>query len=927
MGTIGWLDTVANYTPTINIVAGNSAVRQKTTVGINTHAPTTESYAFDVNGPIHIKNGELTISSQTNYEVLALAVGKTASFNAIAVGTPTTTSLPYKMTFLETRNSGELWKPSYDLAGLFIEGRINNPLNSAYVYDANLSFIAGGIYAYYSRRLPGEAPSMRDMVLPMDKYGINAIYAIPAPADKVRVFLGLQTSVYWFDMSYSAIYDASSINTNAILDGSFSITNGGAMDGSGSNLWIVEGTSILTIRDLLSSPYVDDYAQHFAPPFGSAFYTSIYALNSNVVIVGGTGIISYTKNAGVSWTDILLEYSINSVCAVDSLNAVAVCNNGIILYTKDGYNTWNLVPQSMLNGSGNANTLTDPSYNLTNIRLVDINNFYITKTLRKYSLSTNTTGMTSVFHVYLPELFNNVNNFVFDISGSARFSGDMNINDGGKLSTNNPTFSLLNENASTILFGRNASLVSVGDSNPNSVVVLNRDLRVTNDSTFIGNVLFNSQVNVQYNMSVAGDVRFLGDLSIDKNVNVRSNLNVNDSATISSNLNVLQNAAIDGTMAVVGNTTMSHTFMNGTLNVVGPATMRNTVITGTLNVAGNTTLAANLNVLQNVNFSKKLLVGDSLQVVGNAAMNNMYAFNANINTLCVSGLSIFGTGLSTFGSDFNALQNGTIQNNLYVYGNTDLSQNATVGGGFTTSGNITALKTIRSAVFDGTGISNAGTLNVDFAMGLPVQGAPTRNIKIGNFTGSGTINNINIGGNNDAISLGGSITTFSNVQIGPVLYLNKPSFNNSILVGNNSSVGSGILISERGNTNAGFILVPSDKSGFLFRPTNPTTTNVLKFDVERSVLPAALASGLMTLTRSTAGSDSTYTMAAGAVDPSNILLGNKYLATIPSPQVIDTGFSVVGHMSVGGYPTQTQAQCSLEIYGNVLNTNGYIWQF
>jgi hypothetical protein len=68
-------------------------------------------------------------------------------------------------------------------------------------------------------------------------------------------------------------------------------------------------------------------------------------------------------------------------------------------------------------------------------------------------------------------------------------------------------------------------------------------------------------------------------------------------------------------------------------------------------------------------------------------------------------------------------------------------------------------------------------------------------------------------------------------------------------------------------------------------------------------------------------------MAAGAVDPSNILLGNKYLATIPSPQVIDTGFSVVGHMSVGGYPTQTQAQCSLEIYGNVLNTNGYIWQF
>jgi hypothetical protein len=68
-------------------------------------------------------------------------------------------------------------------------------------------------------------------------------------------------------------------------------------------------------------------------------------------------------------------------------------------------------------------------------------------------------------------------------------------------------------------------------------------------------------------------------------------------------------------------------------------------------------------------------------------------------------------------------------------------------------------------------------------------------------------------------------------------------------------------------------------------------------------------------------------MTAGAVDPSNILLGNKYLATAPYPQVIDTGFSVVGRMSVGGSPTQPQAHCSLEIYGNVLNTNGYIWQF
>jgi hypothetical protein len=76
MGSIGWRDTNANYTPSINIISGNSNIKHKTTVGINTYAPATEDYTFDVNGPIHVKNGELTITNQSNMEIKYLGVSK-----------------------------------------------------------------------------------------------------------------------------------------------------------------------------------------------------------------------------------------------------------------------------------------------------------------------------------------------------------------------------------------------------------------------------------------------------------------------------------------------------------------------------------------------------------------------------------------------------------------------------------------------------------------------------------------------------------------------------------------------------------------------------------------------------------------------------------------------------------------------------------
>ena len=64
--------------------------------------------------------------------------------------------------------------------------------------------------------------------------------------------------------------------------------------------------------------------------------------------------------------------------------------------------------------------------------MFNLNEFIITKTITSY-VKDGVAGNTSIFNGYFPNLYNNVTNYVMDISGSLRISGDMNINDGGNL--------------------------------------------------------------------------------------------------------------------------------------------------------------------------------------------------------------------------------------------------------------------------------------------------------------------------------------------------------------------------------------------------------------------------------------------------------------------------------------------------------------
>ena len=437
-------------------------------------------------------------------------------------------------------------------------------------------------------------------------YSIKSIYVSQSPLSdmKNRVYLGIDSSgnnslIYWFDISGQPTegIPTEGIDTTIYPDTSLFLSGYSgikSMDGYGNILYIVIGKNIIKVNYTLPSWNVIHQNT-----IGN--YNSIYVLDQNNIAAAGENIISFSTDGGTTWTDISANIPIiNKICLCDASNAIAVCNSGKILTTSNWkYGTsWSTISNDALNVSGNSNRLNDPNYNLTNVGMVDTNNFYITKTITKDVRDINgitTYGNTSLFHVYLPNLFNNIDNHVFDVSGSSRISGDLNVNDGGKIASNNQTFKLLNNGVNQIYFGGDASNVYIG-SLQKSTVTVNSNLHVLFDSLMNGNLGVKQNAVINGTLGVTGDTNIKSNLNVTGNTNINANLNVTGNTNINSTLNVTGNTNINSNLNVTGNTNI-----NSVLNVTG-----NTNINSVLNVTGDTNINSNLNVTGNTNIHSVL---------------------------------------------------------------------------------------------------------------------------------------------------------------------------------------------------------------------------------------------------------------------------------------------------------------------------------
>lgn len=976
MGTIGLYNTPGKYTPSINVVSGNSNTQYKTVVGVNTHAPLADNYVLDVNGPLHISNGEVSVMESASFEILKMSISRTHPNYGVAVGTPITIAArPYKQRLLYTNDGGNTWNTSIGLDGDTIEAELNF-IRDVYVVNDRLAVLVGD-NGNAQFTLNGGKDWDPIVINIQQDNNFKSVYV----SNTNRIFISTANIVYWFDTQN--IYDILP-NTGFVYDtytnGTFSILFATIQQIMGHN------NSLFVICNNDSDGFIQKYSNINTTPTRDITYTNpgfhykqISTYNDNYVsaITGNT--ISYTTNGGVNWSNVSVNYDLNSIYVYDTNISIAVGKKGVIAYTSNGNLTWDIAPFDILNSSGNANTLVDPSFDLTNVVFRDINNIIITQHITSYGQPTY--GKSDIFHIFCPAFLNNANNYVMDISGSVRVSGDVCINDKGKIVSTNRDFYLLNQTVKHIFMGGDASAVYLGNST-DSKIIANRDMVVQNDASFNRDVSVdgNTQLrkhmylygdaSLNANLFIARDTSMNGILRVDGNVYLHNRLFTLGDASFGSNVIVIQDVSLNRDLRVDGNV-----YLNNRMFVLGDASFGGNVLirdllllSSNLQVEGNTLLnkrlfavgdasfGGNLTVLQDISLNQHLRIDGNIYANNRVFISNDASFGSNLTVIQDISLN---RDLRVDGNVFlnNRLfvtNDASFSANIQIYGDASFNGNVSIFGNIYLNGNImvNSDKIVYSRFYEGAIDSSdiyIGTrgLNQD-----PLQ---PRTIYIGNNgTTQNSKNIIKIGGGDDSVVIGGQGVSIEKINAGRYISFNDVDGGFGQY---QKSGGAGLrFVDNSANPIAGLFVVSDDTNGYVFKA--PGNTNVVKLDVAAITIPinGNIKTGLLTVTSSTDQANSHFTIGAGEVDISNILI-KKYSNTDASRniQIIDTSLGILGNayvlknFAVGKTTTRGNTAVDmignvfidklnistdgslnsykLEISGNVYQHSGFIWQF
>jgi len=809
MGTIGLYDASADvYRPTQNIVRGNSLVKYKTTLGINTHAPRIDKYIVDINGPVRLTNGELTNVSSNNFEIKNMVFSRTNKDYGIAFGSPysITSGNPgsYKQKILYTKNGGKSWSESRIVDSF---NQINHTTDlenqeidfySGYIYDQNYSIIGGDRnYLFYSNdggqkwnNIVFQNSSQEPIGL--SQFGIIGVYI----GERNNSASDYKRVVVLFNNNRFVIFDISLIDLNAKMAANIQITipitnpdirsiiDGNQcnhMHGYGNYVYMV-GTKI-SKYDISANQFVSSPPSHegINDPLGE--YNSVYAYDDNYVIAVGDKIISYTKNGSAInyiWTDISMNASdldiqnitLQSVYILDSSYAIAVGNNGKIIYTTDGSVTWKTAPNDAINSSGNANTLINSGYNLTGIVMQDTDSFIVSTLVRQQS-SNQELGKTNIIYSFLPNLLNRVNNYVFDVSGNMGIDGDIRINNG------------------TIMVKDTRQSTSIATG----ALQISGGAGIAKDTYIGGNLIINSSRNADVdNSSDRGAVHVKnGGLYVEGNTYVHSNLTVQGrlftrSGIVSTGTVVYNNDASFSSGTVTLRKPLDENgneILNGVRPIRGSLVIDTNEITGKkggLYVSGNTYIG-----------------GDWLDVDGNIVVNKDLsvgaAFTPNtVNVIGTTPATALNTG--TFMVNFGG---ASIGGNIYVGGNFVLTANSTVYGNsyvenkaeFNSSIDVSGIVTCNNLADSEN--NTTGSLVLKGGVGIG------RNVNIGGIT---KINNIVDSGstNSGALVVAGGVGIGGNIFIGGNSYTARDAnISGDTNITGNTNVTGNIIISNSNN--------------------------------------------------------------------------------------------------------------------------------
>jgi len=620
-GTIGVFDADKQYIPVQNIVSGNSKAKYYSTVGVNKHSPTTENYVMDINGATRITNGEINKVQDVSFQILNVAFSKTNKLFGIAVGTPSSPVSLYKQFIYYTNDGGLNWRSAapLDNSDASIVGSSKN--FCIYVYDETYAVIGtiNGTLLYSTNG--GASWGKYDFF--SNIFNFNNIFILktsaPNSATNYRVFTTYD--------NYYGYFNTTNTSFTEFTRPPNTITN--FVDGNSNYVYYV-GTGIHLYN--VSTNIFNDKL------FTSNTYNHIAVLDDNYAIAVGNNIISYTNNGGENWNNITLTDTILNMCYIyDSQRAVAVGEGGKLLYTINGYVTWNIIPNELLNSGGNSNILNGSTSSLKTVYMPNINSFVISKIIQTYNniIGSSQFGLSNIYYCYLPNLFNRSQNSVLDISGSSLIAGDLTVTEGGKLITHYDS-------------SFNGNLFVNYDTSLNSRLYVASDATINKRLFTIGDVSFNGNLFVNYDTSLNSRLYVASDAKINKrlfvlgDVSFNSNLYINYDTKLNGNLFVSYDTSLNSRLYVASDTTinkrlftMDDVNFDGSLYVAKDAT-----IIGNLNVTNkivnnsDVTMKSNLFVDYDASINGSVYIGNDIVINGNLRIKqgeNKYIINTKIN--------------------------------------------------------------------------------------------------------------------------------------------------------------------------------------------------------------------------------------------------------------------------------------------------------
>lgn len=493
-----------NSTPTQMYVSGNSIVKYPSTTGINTFQPRFDKYVLDINGPIHLDNGDISIPTGTlPFQIRNLSVAKSSPNVVIGVGSSIDVNPIYGNVYQErlikSMDYGQTWNP-IDISNSFIAAISSNnnfmdSLTSIYLYDNKYCLMTGsastilfsrdGGYGWYT--VAGATS------FPFATY--NNIFINPYLTSSNNLFCYFITRdnyLYFFAINQNQTTITTSVNVG--VNFSYQVTDIDIITSfqANSNAIYVAGNAIVKLSatpNLINNSSIQRQNVHSYPLYS---YSQIKVFDNSYVIAVGNNIISSTTNGGITWTDNIFNpnqtrgVNFTSVYIYDSSNAIAVGSYGNIWVTNNQGTNWSRIQNNLINSSGKALLVLNSNNNFTDVIMTDINTILISNVIQPY-IQKKQQGISSVYNVFTPNYLNRSNNIVFDISGTINVSGDLKISDGGSIVSQNPTVALFNNTVQNINFGGDATTIILGNSSIGNTIVRN-NLSIIGNTTLYGNV-------------------------------------------------------------------------------------------------------------------------------------------------------------------------------------------------------------------------------------------------------------------------------------------------------------------------------------------------------------------------------------------------------------------------------------------------------